>query len=138
VGAPDPRVSQLAKLWTPVGERGSLVVAIGDNPLLSDEESACTAALTSAKDASRCDVPRSKALAFNDPLKAAVELTPNARFVDMTDLYCTDTVCPTVIGNVYVYRDTNHLTATYAHTVTPYLYERLDAAFNGLPKPSPR
>jgi len=38
---------------------------------------------------------------------------------------CTDELCPAVIGNVLVYRDTYHMSATYAETLAPWLGRRL-------------
>ena len=46
---------------------------------------------------------------------------PRAHLVDVTSLFCTDDACPPVIGNVLVYRDTSHITASYAATLTPYI-----------------
>ena len=45
--------------------------------------------------------------------------------VDMNDGLCTASECPIVVGNVVVWRDTHHLTATYARMLAPYLAERL-------------
>ncbi|MFC5577120.1 acyltransferase family protein [Lysobacter niabensis] len=45
--------------------------------------------------------------------------------IDFTDLFCRDGRCPAVIGNVFVYRDAHHITATYARTLAPMLAERL-------------
>jgi hypothetical protein len=33
--------------------------------------------------------------------------------------------CPAVVGNALVYRDTYHLSATYARTLAPWLMRRL-------------
>jgi hypothetical protein len=49
-------------------------------------------------------------------------------FVDFTDYVCEPTTCPPIIGNVYVYRDFNHPTATYMRTLSPIVEERLLAA----------
>lgn len=38
---------------------------------------------------------------------------------------CTETECPMVIGNVVVWRDAHHLTATYSRMLAPYLADRL-------------
>ncbi len=35
--------------------------------------------------------------------------------------FCTDTMCPTIVGNMLVYRDDNHMTVTYASFVAPLL-----------------
>jgi hypothetical protein len=38
---------------------------------------------------------------------------------------CNDEICPSVIGNVLVYRDSYHMSATYAETLAPWLGSRL-------------
>ena len=35
--------------------------------------------------------------------------------------FCTTTACPTVVGNVLVYRDNNHITVTYSSLIAPLL-----------------
>ena len=35
--------------------------------------------------------------------------------------FCTTSSCPTVVGNVLVYRDDNHMTVTYASLIAPLL-----------------
>lgn len=40
-------------------------------------------------------------------------------------LFCSETVCPNVVGNLLVYRDDNHISQTYASFVAPLLDEVL-------------
>ena len=44
--------------------------------------------------------------------------------IDPTAWFCTD-ACPAVIGNLLVYRDSNHMTTTYALALAPLLGARL-------------
>ena len=44
--------------------------------------------------------------------------------IDLKDIYCPDGLCRSVIGNVYVYADTNHLTKAFEHTLAETIYER--------------
>jgi peptidoglycan/LPS O-acetylase OafA/YrhL len=37
------------------------------------------------------------------------------------DWFCISTLCPTVVGNVLVYRDDNHMTVTFASLIAPLL-----------------
>ena len=37
------------------------------------------------------------------------------------DWFCTETVCPTIVGNVLMYRDDNHMTVTYSRLIAPLL-----------------
>src|SRR5699024_10208672 len=71
---------------------------------------------------------RSDALDPIDPAPAAYPGLARRDLVtllDFTDLLCTDEVCPAEIGNVVVYRDSDHLTATYVRTMTPFIDEQL-------------
>ena len=45
--------------------------------------------------------------------------------IDPTGRFCLRDVCPAVIGDVLVYRNTGHITATYAATLAPWLERRL-------------
>ena len=45
--------------------------------------------------------------------------------IDPTDWFCTDTVCPAVIGDTLVYRDGSHVTATYVKLLAPLLGREL-------------
>ncbi|NLT53071.1 MAG: acyltransferase [Actinomycetales bacterium] len=58
-----------------------------------------------------------------DPMVEAVKAAdhPRVRLADLTSVFCAEKSCSPVIGNVLVYADGNHLTTTYAHTLTPYL-----------------
>ena len=49
----------------------------------------------------------------------------------LTPQLCPGRVCPAVIGNVLVYRDTTHLTATYAASLTRWLSGRLTGVVRG-------
>lgn len=45
--------------------------------------------------------------------------------IDMTDAYCIDGVCPTIIGNIYVYMDNNHVSTAYSRSVAPFFSQRV-------------
>jgi hypothetical protein len=47
-------------------------------------------------------------------------------YADVTDLFCTDTTCPLVVGNQLVFRDDNHLTASYAAFLGPVIGALID------------
>jgi peptidoglycan/LPS O-acetylase OafA/YrhL len=76
-----------------------------------------------------CSGPRS-AWVSDDPVKDAVRAVDadNITTVDLNDHICGPTTCLGVTGGVVTYFDANHLTATYARTVAPYLEPRLVAA----------
>jgi serine/threonine protein kinase len=57
---------------------------------------------------------------INRSERVQVQRTPRVTLIDPVPWLCTD-FCPPVIGNVLAYRDSNHLTTTYARTVAPLL-----------------
>ena len=65
-----------------------------------------------------------------DPLTAAAEASgsPLVHRVDLNRYLCTRTRCPVVIGGIVVYSDTNHMSRTFASTLTPYLGPAMIAA----------
>jgi hypothetical protein len=53
------------------------------------------------------------------------ELPDQVHILDLTDYLCEADFCPPVVGNVLVYHDDHHLSATYARTLAPYLGEEI-------------
>lgn len=54
----------------------------------------------------------------------------NFYYTNMRDAYCVDGSCPTIIGNVAVYFDTNHITTAYSRSVAPFFSQRVLDAFS--------
>jgi hypothetical protein len=65
--------------------------------------------------------------AFDASIEATRAL-PASHLIDLSERYCDALACFPVIGNVIVYRDNNHITATFARTLTPFLLEHLERA----------
>ena len=66
-------------------------------------------------DATACSPPRSTAV--NKPGIAAETAAIKAgggQYADLTELFCTASRCPVIVGNTLVYFDQNHLTLEYA------------------------
>ncbi|MEV4488559.1 SGNH hydrolase domain-containing protein [Micromonospora coxensis] len=100
------------------------VVVLRDTPAPRLDVAECVSA--NPEQLTRCAVPRDEALAGIGSLQvdAAKGLT-GVRLVDLNDAICPAERCAAVIGGVLVYRDTNHLTATYARTLATRLDEQL-------------
>lgn len=47
-------------------------------------------------------------------------------YIDLMDMYCSGSVCPTIAGNVQIYLDTNHVTKSYAETMAPIIAGRAE------------
>ncbi|MBT0994633.1 hypothetical protein KIN34_10070 [Cellulomonas sp. DKR-3] len=109
----------IAQAWRRLQDAGSLVVAVGDNPMVSEDLLACATGASTVAQVEACSMPRAEALAKGDALVAAHARVPGSVLVDSTNLVCAPTTCHVAVGNVLVYRDTHHLSATYARTLTP-------------------
>ena len=98
---------------------GSKVLVLRDTPRPGFDVPECVSA--AGKDLTKCASARAKAFipASTGVEQAAAELTKGATYVDLDNAVCPSDPCPPIIGNVLVYRDTDHMTATYAATLEP-------------------
>jgi hypothetical protein len=102
-------------------ERADLrVLVLRDTPAPGKPIPDCVA--QHAEDYAACDGTREEWLP-DEPAEAAVESidSDRVRFADLTDHICDGDTCRAVNGGVITYFDGSHLTATYAHTLAPYL-----------------
>ena len=77
------------------------------------------------KDLRRCAFARDRAVAAAAPIDAAVRRVKGVRSIDPTSRYCLPDLCPAVIGDVLVYRNSGHVTASFVATLAPWLARRL-------------
>ncbi|WP_409485104.1 acyltransferase family protein [Arsenicicoccus dermatophilus] len=105
--------------------RGITVVGLRDNIRSTRHLYECSSSRPDRGATGGCVLDRTRHLAATDPGRA-LERIRGYHHLDPTDLYCTGTRCPTVIGNVFVYLDAHHLTATYSRTMAPLLADRVD------------
>ncbi|TPW70133.1 acyltransferase family protein [Schumannella sp. 10F1B-5-1] len=118
--------------WQPLIDRGTTVLGIRDTPAVGTGNRACLDA--NPDDVGTCEISADRAFAATDRLAAAAASTSGAHELDLTSSLCRDDSCPAVIGNVLVFRDSQHLTATYSATLAPALGRAVDAA---LESPAP-
>jgi len=76
----------------------------------------------------RCAFARRPASAKARAVSDALRGVDGVRMLDPTDLLCLEDLCPSVIGDVLVYRNSGHLTASFAATMGPWLERRLPPA----------
>ena len=124
--ARDAMAEGMVELWTEIAAPDTPVVVIRNTPRTTTDVLDCLASYT--HDLSACDRPASAALELDDPQELAVREVEGAELVDLTDLICADDTCPAVVGNVVVYRDSHHLTETYARLLSDALGTRMDEA----------
>ncbi|WP_345555465.1 acyltransferase family protein, partial [Streptomonospora halophila] len=118
------------RLWGPLEDAGTDVVAIRDTPRMATRLPECVA--LHSEDLSKCERSAEDAFSNEDPQLLAAENDADADVVDLTDEFCIGDTCLPVIGNVLVYRDSNHITATYSELLAPKLSQALDGV---LPAP---
>jgi peptidoglycan/LPS O-acetylase OafA/YrhL len=103
---------------------GANVVVLADTPYPGIDIPSCLA--THVSEATMCAVARR--VAVSDPerrrLGAQVARQQGAVVIDPIPWFCDPTTCPAVVGNVIVYSDDNHMTATYSQLLS----SRLDGA----------
>ncbi|MDQ0381906.1 acyltransferase family protein [Amycolatopsis thermophila] len=120
--------------WRKIESAGIPVLAARDNPRYDYAPSEC-AELRGA-DAPECNPPRADFYPDDPPYRFLDDVPPNVSFLDFSDYYCDEAVCPPVIGNVLVYLDDNHVGATYLATMESIVEAAIDAAL-GPPDPEP-
>ncbi|HSC20778.1 MAG TPA: acyltransferase family protein [Solirubrobacterales bacterium] len=101
---------------------GLRTVVIGDTPLAPDEIPACVS--EHLDDLASCNFPHAPAWEKEFERRAAGR-APGSHLIDLTPEICPQGICRSVIGNALVYRDDNHLTATFARTLSPWIEEDL-------------
>ncbi|WP_236147608.1 acyltransferase family protein [Mycolicibacterium sp. CH28] len=99
---------------------GARVLVLGPVP---DPHSAVPVCLSAhLTDTRACTPARPVAM---DPTGIAAERaavhTGGGQYADLSPLFCTDAVCPVIIGRDLVFRDDNHITVPYAQTLGPVL-----------------
>ncbi len=96
------------------------LLLLGDSPTPQDDIPSCLAGNLSS--VGQCMSSRDNAVR---PGRLAVERAVaqkyDADFIPTSDWICTDSACPVVIGNVLMYRDNSHITATASEFLSPFI-----------------
>ena len=106
------------------------VLVVRDTPAsMNQERDTPTCLGLNAANPSTCDGTPQEWIR-QDPLTSAAagSASPLVHTVDLNDYICTRTTCPAVIGGIITYADFNHLSATFARTLAPYLGSAMLAA----------
>ncbi|WP_287015022.1 acyltransferase family protein [Gordonia sp. (in: high G+C Gram-positive bacteria)] len=78
--------------------------------------------------ATSCATRRDVALAPEDPALALAATRPGFHALDLSDGVCDAELCPAIVGNIVVYKDWHHLSATYVRSLTDELGRQMAAA----------
>ena len=133
-GAPirDPGWSDRAWIdgWASTTDRlartGARLFLLEDTPYQSKAPLECLSLHPS--DPAACVVPADRALPSPDRRRAIAQRlrAKGVTVIDPTPWFCTATACPVIVGNVLVFRDPSHMTATWSRLLAPQLAAALD------------
>ena len=116
----EPYAEGYTRVLGGIVDAGVPVLAIRDTPSPGDDVPDCVAA--ERDDYAACNGTRSTWLPPDPVIDVVARVDdPRLRLVDLTDRFCGPKVCRVVNGGVITYFDGNHMTATYAHTLAPFL-----------------
>lgn len=119
---PEALVAGYVALLRPLRDAGIRVAVVMDIPYPNFAAPDCVQA--HGPDSALCTIQQRVETRPEDPLRAAAARVPGVEVVDLYPYFCTDGACPSVIGNVLVYRD-NHMTNTFARTLASPLAKML-------------
>ncbi|MFT3662328.1 MAG: acyltransferase family protein [Gordonia sp. (in: high G+C Gram-positive bacteria)] len=125
-GVTDETPESLRQGFAPIVDAGIPLAVIRDTPLPGFNVAECVS--THRDSPETCARLRTETA---DPQgrdqMAVARSMPGVTAIDLTDAICPGTRCAPVVGGVLVYRDTNHLSGTYAATLAPRLGAELPA-----------
>ncbi|MFC9664533.1 acyltransferase family protein [Nocardia sp. NPDC127606] len=106
-------------VWAALSDRGLNVVAVRDTPWLrrGTVRYKATDCLAGGGNRTSCGMRREDAL---DPVNPGLEPAsafPSVFPIDLTDAVCEPTLCAVAEGNILIYHDEHHLTASYSRSL---------------------
>ena len=117
-------------IWDMLSANGIRILGIRDTPWLIRNGRLRDPAdcLSRGGTAVSCGVPRSAGLAEVNPTLALTAQYPLLHPLDLSDAVCNAEQCRVVEGNILVYHDAHHLSATYMRTLADELGRQMAVA----------
>ena len=97
------------------------IAIFADTPNMPDTPAICLSA--HLDDAAECAWPAAQVL--RPAMRTAEQQVTGAEWIDFDPFICNIETCPPIIGNTLVYRDANHLTATFSRSLAPVVGPRI-------------
>nr|WP_243655014.1 acyltransferase family protein [Nocardia alba] len=106
-------------VWAALSDRGLNLLAIRDTPWLrrGTIRYKATDCLAGGGNRTSCGMRREDALDPINPGLAPASTFPNVFPIDLTDAVCEPTLCAVAEGNILIYHDEHHLTASYSRSL---------------------
>jgi hypothetical protein len=111
-------------LWDKFEEEGIPFFGVRDNPWFPFDVAECISSKFKLRD--RCKVARKDVYSIPAPMDD-VDL-PYVYFADLSDVFCDEKECATHDDKILYYRDSHHLTRTFALSITPALSSEIQQA----------
>jgi peptidoglycan/LPS O-acetylase OafA/YrhL len=117
-------------IWKKLSDNNIPILAMRDNPWFVHDSQPFKPADCLAKggNAVSCGMKRADFLSDRNPTLDFVEQFPLLKPLDMTNAVCRAETCRAVEGNVLVYHDAHHFSATYMRTMSTELGRQIAAA----------
>jgi hypothetical protein len=118
-------------IWQALSDAGIPILAMRDTPWMVTKgnkpffPSDC---LAKGGDAVSCGIDRFTVLSERNQTLDFVKRFPLLKPLDMSDAVCRADYCRAAEGNVLIYHDSHHISATYMRTMTPELGRQIGAA----------
>nr|WP_161927729.1 acyltransferase family protein [Gordonia crocea] len=115
-------------IFTAFMDAGIPVIGMRDTPWPRDrhgEGFVTPQCLSQGGDAISCGTVRASALMPDDPSIPFAQAHPLFHRIDMTAGVCEPVICPAIVGNIVVYKDYHHLSATYVRSLVDELGRQL-------------
>lgn len=108
--------------------KGIKVIGLRDNPRFAFDMPQCAA--SAGYESTDCRVELPRVMPVESPLRDFQSKNELFFPLDVTDLICPDEVCQPVVGNVFVYIDSNHISQSYWKTMHGEVSKRLSSQSN--------
>lgn len=127
-------ISGLVDYWSHLEEAGIRVIVLIDNPHPPRDLRPIVECVSRhpGRERANCSFDRTAGLdasAAGSQWAAAQKLPVDV--IDLTDYICPGDRCPPIVGQVLVYRQTSHLTNTYARSLAPQISRFLSGFLDG-------
>jgi hypothetical protein len=129
-GPGDITPDDYTQVWARYADYGLPLLGIRDTPWLHRDGVPYRAidCLADGGDADSCGMPRDAVLAADNTAAAAAAAFPLVHLLDLSDAVCDTAICRVVEGNILLYHDSHHLSATYVRSLIPELDRQIGAA----------
>ena len=115
----------LHRYWQVLQSAGIPVAALSDTPSPPGSLRVNECVAENPQRLTACTFERSNEHGGAPAQRQAVAKTPGVHWIDLNDAICPTAHCAPIIGNVLIYRQGSHITATYIKTLAPRLESAL-------------